>query len=216
MRDIIILGTGGNCLDLVDLIEDANRAGAAWRLLGFLDDDPARQGLSYRGLPVLGPLSSAPRHAGASFLNGIGSPSNHTRKLGIIAATGLPADRFATVVHPSAAVSRTANLGRGVALFPGVFVGHGATLGDHVIALPNAIVSHDCEIGAGTCIAGGASVSGGVKVGEACYLGTHCSIAIGAVLGRHALVGMGAVVLKDVAESTVVAGNPARVLRANP
>lgn len=215
MQDVIILGTGGSCLDLLDLLGDANRAAreAQYRCIGFLDDNPAVHGQELDGCRVLGPLSSAREYPGAMFLNGIGSPSNFWKKPEILATTGLAPERFVTVTHPSAAVSRHAHLGWGVALFPGVTVGTHALIGNHVIALPGAILSHDSEVGEFTCIAGGASVSGMARVGTACYLGTNCSIGIGVTLGNNVLVGMGAVVLRDVPENTVVVGNPARALR---
>jgi acetyltransferase-like isoleucine patch superfamily enzyme len=44
-------------------------------------------------------------------------------------------------------------------------------------------------------------------------IGSGAQIMCGVTIGRHAMVGAGAVVLADVPEHTVVAGNPARVIR---
>jgi acetyltransferase-like isoleucine patch superfamily enzyme len=44
-------------------------------------------------------------------------------------------------------------------------------------------------------------------------IGTNATIMCGITIGENALVGAGAVVTKDVPPNTVVAGNPARVMR---
>lgn len=44
-------------------------------------------------------------------------------------------------------------------------------------------------------------------------IGTSCTILCGVTIGENAIVGAGSVVTRDVPPSTVVAGNPARILR---
>jgi len=46
-------------------------------------------------------------------VNGIGSERNFWKKAAVIAKTGIPLDRFETIVHPTASVSRMATLGEG-------------------------------------------------------------------------------------------------------
>src|SRR4051812_21571120 len=72
-QEIVIFGTGGNCLDILDTIEELNRASGAiaYRCVGFLDDDQANLGRDYHGAKVLGPLSLAAKLEGAVFVNGI-------------------------------------------------------------------------------------------------------------------------------------------------
>lgn len=50
-----------------------------------------------------------------------------------------------------------------------------------------------------------------LEIGEGAWIGANTTIM--ANVGRHAIVGAGAVVTRDVAPYTIVAGNPARVLR---
>ena len=44
-------------------------------------------------------------------------------------------------------------------------------------------------------------------------IGSNATILGGITIGENALVGAGAVVTKDVAANTIVAGNPARVIK---
>ena len=44
-------------------------------------------------------------------------------------------------------------------------------------------------------------------------IGTHATILGGVTIGEHSVVGAGAVVTKDVPALSIVAGNPARILR---
>jgi len=52
-----------------------------------------------------------------------------------------------------------------------------------------------------------------ITVGPDCWLGGSVIVLPGVTIGRGAVVGAGSVVTRDVPELTVVAGNPARVLR---
>jgi len=44
-------------------------------------------------------------------------------------------------------------------------------------------------------------------------IGTSATILCGVTIGKNAIVGAGSVVTKDVPDNTVVAGNPARLVR---
>ena len=216
MKDLIILGTVGNCLDILDAVLALNEVSAAppYRIRGFLDDNRELEGTSVEGYPVLGTLAQAKQHADCVFINGIGSFRNYWRKPQIIAQTGIPLSQFETIVHPKASVSRFASLGHGTTVLQNATISSRAQVGSHVIILPNAIISHDVQVGDHSCIASAACIAGNVRVGRMCYLGANCSVRNDVALGDGCLVGMGAVVLEDVPEVTIVVGNPARAIRS--
>jgi sugar O-acyltransferase (sialic acid O-acetyltransferase NeuD family) len=218
-QKVVILGTGGNSIDIVDTIDAINhaRTESKYECIGFLDDDESSWGNEICGARVLGPLSCASRYCldfDAWFVNGIGTSSNFWNKERIIARTEIPLDRFISLIHPSASMSRISEIGRGTVVFQNVTITSHVRIGNHVVILPNAVVSHNDSIGDYTCIASGACLAGVVKVGKACYLGTNCAVRERVRIGDYCLIGMGSVVLADVAENSVVAGVPARFLRA--
>jgi sugar O-acyltransferase (sialic acid O-acetyltransferase NeuD family) len=78
-------------------------------------------------------------------------------------------------------------------------------------------IAHDCIVGDFVTFAPGVMCNGNVVVEDHAYIGTGVVIRQGApgtplVIGRGAVVGMGAVVTKNVAPGSTVVGNPARLL----
>ncbi len=79
-------------------------------------------------------------------------------------------------------------------------------------------VAHDCVIGDFVSFGPRVSVNGNVHIDDHAYIGASAVIKEGSkdkplVIGEGAIVGMGAVVTKDVAPYSVVVGNPARPLK---
>jgi sugar O-acyltransferase (sialic acid O-acetyltransferase NeuD family) len=215
IRPLIILGTGGNALDVLDTVDALNAVSPMWEVAGFLDD--ARPpGSPHSGLKVLGGVRDASKFNDALFMNAIGSDKSYRSRPEILDATGLQPDQFATLIHPGASVSPRACVGRGVHVNYGVSVGGRVVLGDHTTLGPNCTLGHDAVVEDYAIIAPGAVISGFVRVGRGCYVGAASSIRQRVCIGAQALVGIGAVVLCDVGEGVTVVGNPARpLIRSN-
>ncbi|HUU09803.1 MAG TPA: acetyltransferase [Phycisphaerae bacterium] len=214
-KPLIILGVGGNSIDVLDAINEINARGRtpAYACIGFLDDDERLWGTSVHGVPVSGPLESAAEHTDAGFVLAVGSPSNFWRREAVAARVGLAAERYETIVHPTASVSRMSRLGPGTIVLQNATVASNVEVGRHVMILPNSVLSHDVVVGDFTCLAGGVCVSGRVSIGRSCYLGTNCSVIDGVAVGDGCLIGMGSVILADVPAGSVYVGVPGRFLR---
>ena len=74
-------------------------------------------------------------------------------------------------------------------------------------------IAHNCFIHENSLFAACAEVSGSVVIGRNCWVGPGASIKQKLNIGENSIIGVGAVVVKDVLPGSVMAGNPARFLR---
>jgi sugar O-acyltransferase (sialic acid O-acetyltransferase NeuD family) len=106
-------------------------------------------------------------------------------------------------------------IGEGSILSPYVSLTSNIRIGRHFHANYYSYVAHDCVIGDFVTFAPRVSCNGNIVIEDDVYVGTGAIIRQGRpgkpiVIGRGAVVGMGAVVTKDVAPGVTVIGNPAR------
>lgn len=214
-KKVIILGTGGTSIDILDIINDinTNNIGRKLKCVGFLDDKESTIGKIINNKEVLGPLNAAKEYKDVYFINGIGSPVSFINKEKIISKTDVSLDRFITLIHPSAHISKSAVIGLGSVIFPNVVISSNAKVGEHVVILPNTVISHDSRVGDYASVAGCVYISGAVSIGQACYIGAGACIRESISIGAGSLVGMGSVVIDDIPSRSVYVGNPAKFIR---
>lgn len=205
MQDLLLFPFNGNAIEALDAL------GGHYRLIGFIDDTPEKQGMSTYGYPVFD-RSALQQYPDARVLAVPGGPNSFREREKVIASLGVKEERWATLIHPSASVSVHAKVGVNCLLMAGVVITSNAVIGDHVCLLPNSVLHHDSEIGSYTMIGSGVCIAGHTHVGRNCYIGSGSNIKDHLNIGSHSLIGMGSNVIRDVAGNGKVAGNPARAI----
>ncbi len=206
---LIFVAAGG----LAREAAEAARAGDRWDPVGYVDDDPASHGTTRTGLPVLGPLDLL-AGSEARVVLCAGSGAARLRIAGRLAETGLAAERYATVRHPSVHVPGSCSVGTGSILLAGVVLTADVHLGEHVVAMPNAVLTHDDDVADAVTLCAAVALAGRVRVGTGAYLGAGAVVRENLRVGAGAVLGQGTVVLNDVPDDEVWVGNPARLLRS--
>lgn len=201
---LAILGASGHGKVVADSAEQAG-----WQSVTFFDD-------AYPGIKENGPWrvqgGTSALLENLSDFDGVivGIGNNHIRanKHSELADAGA---KLVSIVHPSAVVSPHVAIGCGTVIFANAVVNACASIGDGVILNTGAVVEHDCVIGDFVHISPNAVLAGGVVLEQQAWVGACASVRQLVSVGHASIVGMGAVVTKDVSSGVTVVGNPARV-----
>jgi UDP-3-O-[3-hydroxymyristoyl] glucosamine N-acyltransferase len=89
----------------------------------------------------------------------------------------------------------------------------GSTILEEHVKIDNLVhIAHGVHAGRNSMIIANSMVAGSVNIGEEAWIAPSASILNQKSIGYKAVIGMGAVVIKDVPEKTVFVGNPAKDL----
>jgi sugar O-acyltransferase (sialic acid O-acetyltransferase NeuD family) len=181
----------------------------------FIDNDKAKWGSQFCGLPVIGGIASvaAIDAPDVRFVNLI-TRDTRTRYLTTHEMVARRC-RFTNLIHSKIDLTGV-TIGTGNYLQSGVVVQAAVTIGDNVSFHVGSIIAHEAHIGSSVFIAHGGCVSGSVDIGDGAFIGANATILPRIRIGAWATVGAGAVVLSDVPDGATVVGNPARLVREVP
>ncbi|MBW2031736.1 MAG: acetyltransferase [Deltaproteobacteria bacterium] len=213
MTDLLLFPFGGNAREALLALLAQNEISHSWNPLGFIDDNEMLWGEACCGIPVLGGRERLNDFPSARVLAVPGSPNNFRGRRELIGGLGLQRERYATIIDPSARIAPDARIGKNTLLMANVVISCSVRIGDHCVILPNTVIAHESTIGNYALVGSNVSVSGGCVIGENCYIGSGASIRENLCVGPGSLVGMAANILGDVPPDSVVAGNPARILK---
>jgi sugar O-acyltransferase (sialic acid O-acetyltransferase NeuD family) len=197
--DIHVAGTGSFALEVAEYARDAGL-----EVAGLVElRDPARVGSEIHGLPVR--AAEDPPEDGARAVVGAGGD-----RLALGALLAGHGWRPATVIHPGAHLSPSADLGAGCLVGPGAVVGAASELGEHVLVGRGALVGHHAKLADGVVLNPGVNVAGHARVGRGATIGMSAVVADHVEVGAGAVVAAGAAVVRDVEAGIRVQGVPAR------
>jgi acetyltransferase EpsM len=212
MKKLIIRGGYGNGTVVQSTVEDINAIKPEWEIIGFLND---RETEPINGIPVVGKVDKESvkkyiEDPNIYFFYSLISVKLNFKYLNKLTDLEIPQHRFATIIHPTAVVSKFSKIGYGTCIQPLVSVGPNTVIGNHVHVFAQVLIGHGAKLDDFSYVANNACIGADVHLKEGAYLGTNATTLEFITLGKWSITGIGTVVLRDVPDYAKMVGNPAR------
>lgn len=201
-KNLVLLGAGGHALSVADAA-----LSAGWNVVGFLAPDaPCGHLLPGRRLKSLREIDKASHNLALAVGN------NTVRKeIFLSAQHEMEGIEFATIIHYSAFVSTSAELGVGTVIMSQANVGPHCSIGIGALVNSAASLDHESSLGDFASLGPGAITGGNVNLGSMSEIGIGANILPGIAIGEGAVVGAGSMVNSNVPSESIAYGNPCRV-----
>lgn len=213
MKKIIIIGSGGHAKVVADIILTREKElNEDLKIIGFLDDN--FKNLKYDNIfniPILGNLNNIDNFSNNEdcfFIIAIGN--NEIREK---ISKKYKELNYYTAIHPRSIISREVEIGRGTVVMANVVINPNSTIGKHCIINTSSVVEHDNKIGDYVHISPNATLCGGVNIDDNSWVGAGSVVRQQIHIGKDVIVGANSVVVKDIENSCIVAGNPAKKIK---
>lgn len=196
---MVIIGGGGHgavCKEIAELI--------GYKNIIILDDDIANTS-AYGKTELFAQFIND-----SDFFVAIGN--NHMRRS---FTERIEADNgtFATLIHPTAVISKSSTIGQGTVVMAGVVINARASIGEGVIVNTSSSVDHDCKLDGYCHIGVGAHLAGTVYVGKETFVGAGAIIINNINIGENVILGASTTVISDICEQGTYVGTPARRIK---
>jgi len=210
MKKIVLIGAGGHCKVIIDIIESNNE----YEIIGITNKNNG--GSKIYDIPIIGDdellmqcLDSGVEYAFIA-LGGLEDIKMRNKLFTMVKGLGY---KIPTLIHAKAIVSLHSDIGEGTCVMPGAIINSGVKIGYNCIINSGAIIEHDCVIGNNTHISPNATIAGGVNIGNNTHIGIGSSVIQSLRIGCNVTIGAGAVVLDNIKNNAVAVGIPAKIIK---
>ena len=202
---LCILGAGGHGKVVLEIA----RLSGTYNDIVFFDDDITVK--SCLDAPVVGMSQDFFNMSvnGNDFFVAIGNSQlrvDTMKKLG-------PMAHLPVLVHPAATISSSACIEAGTVVMAGAIINPSVSIGEGCIINSNAVIEHDCTIGSFSHVSVAAALAGSVHIGDFCFIGAGSTVINNVEICSSCTIGAGAVVTKDITESGIYVGVPAKIIK---
>ena len=208
---IILIGCGEHAGMVIDNIEEQDK----YELFGLVTNREEELGKKIYGYSVVCKDDEIKNLLNKNtdikgYVLGIGNMKVRTKIFKLLDNFLIPVN----IIHPTAAISKHAQIGKGNVIEAYTKIANGSKIGNHCIINSFSAINHNQVIGDNVLIAGNVSMAG-KTIGDSTIIADGASIGFKKSVGSNCIVGDGAVVTKDIPDNVIVYGNPARIIRKN-
>lgn len=206
-KEIILIGGGGHCRSVIDVIEQENR----YTISGIIDKDELSIGADMLGYKIIGTdrdLETICRSY-SYFVITVGQIKTGGERQKLFDSISKKGGKFPVIISPEAYVSKYAVIGDGTVIMHKAVVNSMARIGINCIINTASVIEHDVLIEDHCHISTGAFVNGGSIIRQCSFVGSNSTISQSLTVSESTVLGAGSVLLQNTQPFSLYAGIPA-------
>jgi sugar O-acyltransferase (sialic acid O-acetyltransferase NeuD family) len=191
MQDILIIGGGGHCKSVIDVIESTGK----YKIYGIIDikEKVGQKVLDYKIIGTDDDLEKYRNDIELAFI-AIGFINSVELRIKIYNKLKQLNFKLPVIISPLAYVSKHSFIDEGTIVMHYAVINAGAKVGKNCIINTKALIEHDAIIEDFCHISTGAIINGGVIVGKSSFIGSNATTKQYIKIPEHSFIKAGTVV----------------------
>ena len=191
MNEIILIGGGGHCKSVIDVIEQEAR----FKIVGIIDK-PEFLGSKVLDYKVIGNDTDLKNlvkkyHYALITVGQIKSPLARIKHFELAKKVGF---LFPSIISPSAYVSKHSKIGNGSIVMHRAVINANTSIGDNCIINSKALIEHDCIVSNHCHISTNVTINGGVKIKSNSFIGSNVITKDNIIINENSFIKAGTLV----------------------
>lgn len=198
---IILIGGGGHCHSVIDVIEQENK----YEIIGIIDttENIGKKVLDYEIIACDDDLEELFKTCKNAVIT-IGHIKSNITRVKLFTKLKNIGFFLPVIVSPLAYVSKHSIIDEGTVVMHHALINANAKIGKNCIINTKALIEHDCIVEDNCHISTVSVLNGGVVVKENTFFGSNAMSKENIQIGENCLIGGGTKVLSNLANNTVV------------
>lgn len=203
MKHLIIVGCGSHAAEIVDYIDHINNhSNNLEYVINGMIDNTKKHYIHYNYKEeFMGSIDDHLVNKDICYVMGIGNLSIRTK---VLQEFKLKGASFTTIIHPSALVSKSAQIGEGSIISHNVSIGPKAIIGSFNVINSRCTIGHDARVGDNNFLSPQVVLGGYAQIGNNNLLGTNSCLIPDITMGNNNKIMAGMAVLNKVNDNETV------------
>jgi len=212
MKELIIFGSSGHAIDIIDIFEKSKD----YKIIGLIDSY-RKVGDSTLGYPIIANEDNLEivikKHPNAEYFPAVGDNSGRFKVVSKLLNLSNSIS-FANAIHPNSNIGKNVLLGKGIALFSGSNISADSKIGDFSILNSNSSIGHSSVISDFSSLGPGAITGGNFYLGQYSVIGIGAFVKEKVSVGDNSIIGAGSLLLNNCPDNMIMYGHPAKLIRS--
>ena len=191
MKEIILIGGGGHCRSVIDVIEQEGQ----FQIVGIIDKAELF-GTDVLGYPVIGSDLDVENLAKkySYTLVTIGQIKSSDQRVKLFDLAKKAGFTLPSIFSPRAYISKHAFIGSGVVVMHDALINANASIGENCIINSKALIEHDSQIGEHCHISTNTTINGGVNIEPECFIGSGSVVRESITIKKNSFIKAGSLI----------------------